>query len=407
MNRVRFLLAFLLFAVPSFAQQPVRVLPQDPDDASIAVGQTNANNNSLQMAFDGSVWRRVTFGTAGTAATQVWTIQGIASMTPVQVSQATGTNLHMVCDSGCSSSTAPADNSAFSAGVTSSSPISGFYHAARDTLTDGRIGAWAFTSKRAGYVTLETPNGDTMVNETADSARVTLYDTTGTAFTQDTQLTHNAAMTPASTTGSAFMFRASAAAPTDVGADDRGVLGWALRNGAQVVNPSFGGTLSVANNGGAGAGTQRIVIANDNTGIANWGQGATGSAVPAGAQYIAGNSSGTLGAFPNCDNQAFLNMSTATTTELIASQSSKTIRICHIRAEAGGTTTMTFKRGTGTNCGTGTNTISEDQELTAQSGYAVGNGAGAVLFGGATTNALCVTNSQAVNLHIFVTWTAY
>jgi len=38
-------------------------------------------------------------------------------------------------------------------------------------------------------------------------------------------------------------------------------------------------------NGATGTGSQRVTIANDNTGIANWGQGATGSAVPSGAEY--------------------------------------------------------------------------------------------------------------------------
>jgi len=47
-----------------------------------------------------SPWIVAGGGTAGSAATGVVTIQGIASMTPVQVSQATGTNLHMVVDSG-------------------------------------------------------------------------------------------------------------------------------------------------------------------------------------------------------------------------------------------------------------------------------------------------------------------
>lgn len=41
-------------------------------------------------------------------------------------------------------------------------------------------------------------------------------------------------------------------------------------------------------NGATGTGSQRVTIANDNTGIANWGQGATGSAVPSGAQYRGG-----------------------------------------------------------------------------------------------------------------------
>lgn len=58
-------------------------LTSDGDDGSIAGAQTNSNVNALTMAFDGSVWRRLTFGTAGTASSQVWTVQGIASMTPL------------------------------------------------------------------------------------------------------------------------------------------------------------------------------------------------------------------------------------------------------------------------------------------------------------------------------------
>jgi hypothetical protein len=62
---------------------------------------------------------------------------------------------HIICDSGCSGSTAPADNSAFTAGTTSMSPIGGFYHATRDSLTDGRIGAIALNVNRAVLVQLE------------------------------------------------------------------------------------------------------------------------------------------------------------------------------------------------------------------------------------------------------------
>lgn len=57
----------------------------DADDASIATGQTAAVGLALNMAYDGSVWRRLTFGTAGVASAQVLTIQGIASMTKLLV----------------------------------------------------------------------------------------------------------------------------------------------------------------------------------------------------------------------------------------------------------------------------------------------------------------------------------
>lgn len=58
---------------------------QDADDASVASGQTMDVVMGLSQVYDGSVWRRLTIGTAGTASSQVLTVQGIASMTPVRV----------------------------------------------------------------------------------------------------------------------------------------------------------------------------------------------------------------------------------------------------------------------------------------------------------------------------------
>lgn len=55
----------------------------DPDDGSIAAGQTNDNSNSLNMVYSGAAWVRQTYGAAGTAGSQVWTIQGITNMTPI------------------------------------------------------------------------------------------------------------------------------------------------------------------------------------------------------------------------------------------------------------------------------------------------------------------------------------
>lgn len=80
---------------------------------------------------------------------------GSIANTSFIATQATGTNLHVVCDSGCSTSTAPADNSAFTAGTTSASPVAGFYHATRDSLTNDSIGAIALNVNRAVLVQLE------------------------------------------------------------------------------------------------------------------------------------------------------------------------------------------------------------------------------------------------------------
>lgn len=72
----------------------------DADDASIATGQTTGIELGLTQVYDGSVWRRLTFGTAGTASAQVFTIQGIASMTPILATVSDGSGaLNVIVDS--------------------------------------------------------------------------------------------------------------------------------------------------------------------------------------------------------------------------------------------------------------------------------------------------------------------
>lgn len=63
----------------------------DVDDGTIAGGQTTAIQNALGYWWDGSNWKRITFGTAGTASAQTLTVQGIASMTPI-LTTLSGTN---------------------------------------------------------------------------------------------------------------------------------------------------------------------------------------------------------------------------------------------------------------------------------------------------------------------------
>lgn len=154
--------------------------------------------------------------------------------------------------------------------------------------------------------------------------------------------------------------------------------------------------------------------------LATFGVGATGAAPPANANYMGGLTSGATGGLQQgvtiCDSGGWLNMTTATTTEIAPLVASRTIYICSVVAQAGGTTTMTFQRGTGTNCGTGTTAISPGYELTAQTGWTEGTGIGVVIgpvgsgtVGGGTTasNAVCVTSSAAVNLHVKIRYAVF
>lgn len=204
---------------------------------------------------------------------------------------------------------------------------------------------------------------------------------------------------------------ASAAAPSDVSADNDATRLWCLRNGAAAVQPTYAGVLGAVGVGATGTGVPRVV---------DVASGSTGSAPPAQASYQAGVTSGATGGLlagiTICDSQGWLNMTTATTTTIAPLVSSRTIHICSIVAMAGGTTTMTFKRGTGTDCVTSPIAISPGFELTAQAGFTMGNGAGIVLgaagagtVGGASavSEHVCVTNSAAVNLHVLIRYAVY
>lgn len=125
-------------------------------------------------------------------------------------------SLRVALTNGSTGGTSGTDNSAFTAGVTSATPIGGFYHATPDTVTDGRFAAVGLTSKRAMFVTL--------------------FNSTGTEMTQDTQaifggaLSWNAGTGP--TGGLGAWCRVSAAAPSTTGViDDDVTIKWCDANG--------------------------------------------------------------------------------------------------------------------------------------------------------------------------------
>lgn len=68
---------------------------------------------------------------------------------------------------------------------------------------------------------------------------------------------------PITERGTRISGRASAAAPTNVSADDDNVSLWALRNGQLVQQPAFSGTLATTGSGASGGGTQRVILATD------------------------------------------------------------------------------------------------------------------------------------------------
>lgn len=99
---------------------------------------------------------------------------------------------------------------------------------------------------------------------------VAIVDSNGaqlSSFGGGTQYTQDGALTVATTVGTMAMGRASAAAPTDVSADNDAVLPWFLRSGAMAIQPTFAGVLATTGNGASGTGVQRVTLASDSTGV--------------------------------------------------------------------------------------------------------------------------------------------
>ena len=108
-----------------------------------------------------------------------------------------------------------------------------------------------------------------------------------------------------------------------------------------------------------------------------------------------------------CNKSTFLDMTSATTTQLVAASGSTNIYICSYGLEAVGTTTATFQYGTGTNCGTGTTQLGMAGEWVTQTGISRGDGLGIVFVTPATGQAVCLKNSAGVDLHVEITYAQF
>lgn len=145
-------------------------------------------------------------------------------------------------------------------------------------------------------------------------------------------------------------------------------------------------------NPGSGAlvGDPAIVVADPNL------LAAVNAPIPTG-----GNSIGSVGSDPSkgpaAPSSVAINVSTATTTQLVAINASTAIYVTSYDVIAGGTGNITFVYGTGASCVTGTTSLTGPYPLTAQAGIAKGSGVGTLLKVPAG-NALCVTTSAAVQM---------
>lgn len=119
------------------------------------------------------------------------------------------------------------------------------------------------------------------------------------------------------------------------------------------------------------------------------------------------NTVGNFGADPSSGKatptEAFLALPATTTTQIIALSGSTKTYVTSAVVLAGGTVNVTFKYGTGSNCGTGTTTLNGPWPLTAQAGFTKGAGTGAVMIVPAG-QALCITTDASVTGGVDLTY---
>jgi hypothetical protein len=104
-------------------------------------------------------------------------IRALTSGDTVTAVQATGTNLHIVCDSGCSSSAGFADLGAFTTGTTAINPVGGLFDDTPPTaVATGKAAAARITNNRALHINLRNQAG----TEIGTSGAPVRTDPTGT-----------------------------------------------------------------------------------------------------------------------------------------------------------------------------------------------------------------------------------
>lgn len=262
-------------------------------------------------------------------------------------------------------------------------------------------GAYASGSLASGAVVditnLSTPIAPNTATATKGILNAGQYNSTQATFTNGQQ--------------GALQISSRGAQYVAVGADgfnvtNAGTFAVQIAANSSVNVAQINGVTPLMGNGATGTGSQRVTIANDSSAIGGKGEGATGATVPTGAVLAGAQSGANMVALIQASASAAINVSTATTTQLVALSGSTKIYVTSYDVIAGGTGNITFVYGTGSSCGTGTTSLTGAYNLTAQAGIAKGGGLGPVLVVPAG-NALCVTTSAAVQMSGSIAYTQF
>lgn len=118
------------------------------------------------------------------------------------------------------------------------------------------------------------------------------------------------------------------------------------------------------------------------------------------------DSQGRLCLSPVCNLTATVSVTAAATTQIVALTAGQTIRVCAFSVSMSAAGTAQFVYGTGTNCGTGTTSITPAVPLATATPWTQSIGPGAVLFQTAAANALCVA-AVTGNVVGYITYAKY
>lgn len=356
----------MLFGTVVYAQQPINTAQVNGVTTLAGAGAVGTGSQRVAVGQDTTTIAGSAPGTAGSASTNVISIQGIASMTPVGVSVASGGIASGAVASGAIASGAVASG-AFASGSIGSGAI------ASGAIASGAIASGACVSgciADGGIVTLGAK---------AD-AKSTATDTTAITIMQVLKEI-------------SFMAQTPAALPANQSV-----------NVAQIA----GATTSTA-----ASGVQKVGIVGNAGAIVD---GATGAAPPANVMYVGGVTSGATGGFltgiPVCDSFVNVNISTNTTTLLITGVSGRHIRVCAYDLQNNAADNVGIISGTGATCGTGTaaivgTTAASGYNFAANGGISKGNGIGTVLRTVATGDSICLITSAATQLSGTWSYTIY
>lgn len=322
-----------------------------------------------------------------------------------QVNVTASGELSVNCGNCSGSGAVHTDDATFTGATDDVAPAGFLYDTSPPTITDGRAGIARMNANRQIYVDLAT-----RLDPTNDEVKVSGTAADGAAVSGN----------PIRIGG-----KDGSGNTQDIATDTAGIVSVNVQNTPTVTIQDGGnvidvqGTVTVTGTVTANAGTDLTTVNLLTTAAHNDAFGTAGS-----PDTQVRSVQGVTGMTPivisgananpkiNCTNNAFLNMTSATTTEIVALSGSTIIYVCSfsIVSNGGTATNVKFVDGTGTNCATSQSDRSANMPFTAAAntvGISRGSGEGMILKTSTAGDALCVTSSGAATIAVDISYAQF